>query len=247
MYKVLYLDDSEPILEIGKMFLERDKEIDVVLCNNVVSAYNYLKLNEVNVIIFDYSMPLLNGIQFIDCLRSRDINTPAVLFTAYSNEEVAIDALNAGIEYYLQKSGELKYDFVELKHIIKYVTLKHNESCIINFYEDKYRMIFNISQSPSIILKRDMTFDIVNPAFEELSGYTQDELQKMKWIDFVSPEYLPRMIKYHNDRRDGIKAPNTYDFKFINRNGNKIDVTINVDLIPSTDESIVSFKPKNYK
>ena len=57
-------------------------------------------------------MPDTDGIAFLRKIReSSDI--PFILFTGRGREEVVIDAINNGVDFYLQKGGDPKSQFVE--------------------------------------------------------------------------------------------------------------------------------------
>jgi PAS domain S-box-containing protein len=119
MLSVLYVDDEECLLEIGKTFLEMDGSMQVE-----VSTSAQLKLQEwgtssYDVVVSDYEMPLVNGIEFLETLRLRGDRTPFIIFTGRGREEVVINALNAGADFYIQKGGAPRAQFAELTHKIK--------------------------------------------------------------------------------------------------------------------------------
>jgi len=59
-------------------------------------------------------MPETNGIDFLKLIRSRDDPIPFILFTGRGREEVVIEALNSGADFYLQKGGDPSSQFKEL-------------------------------------------------------------------------------------------------------------------------------------
>lgn len=119
MLSVLYVDDEECLLEIGKTFLEMDGSMQVDISTSAQSKLEGWGNINYDVIISDYEMPLVNGIEFLETLRSRGDRTPFIIFTGRGREEVVINALNAGADYYIQKGGAPKAQFAELTHKIK--------------------------------------------------------------------------------------------------------------------------------
>ena len=61
-------------------------------------------------------MPGINGLEFLRHVRCHYRDLPFILFTGKGREEIAIEALNSGADFYLQKGGEQKPQFVELEH-----------------------------------------------------------------------------------------------------------------------------------
>ena len=75
--------------------------------------------NRYDAIISDYQMPGTNGIDFLKSLRSKGNKMPFILFTGRGREEVVIEALNSGADFYLQKGGNPDAQFIELEHKVR--------------------------------------------------------------------------------------------------------------------------------
>lgn len=68
-------------------------------------------------IVSDFMMPEMNGILFLRQVRLFS-DIPFILFTGKGREEVVIDAINSGADFYLQKGGDPSVQFAELGHKI---------------------------------------------------------------------------------------------------------------------------------
>jgi len=113
---------------------------------------------------------------------------------------------------------------------------------IVNKSKEKYRTIFENTGTATIIVEEDTTISLVNGQFEELSGYSREEIEwKKSWIEFVIEEDLERMKKLHYSRR---KVPDStlkkYEFRLVNKEGNIRDILIVIDLIRGTKKSVAS-------
>ncbi|MDD5724272.1 MAG: histidine kinase dimerization/phosphoacceptor domain -containing protein [Syntrophales bacterium] len=108
--------------------------------------------------------------------------------------------------------------------------------------EDRYRAIFDNTGTATAIIEDDLTIFMANAKFEELSGYSEEELEgRIRWTDFVVEEDLNRMMDYHNKRRgNGKQPPKKYEFHFVDRQGNIKDIFSTVDMIPGTKKSVAS-------
>ena len=116
---VLYVDDEPDLLNICKLFLEQTRDFSVETINSATAALDLLKAEQFNAIISDYQMPGMDGIEFLKTVRASNNTIPFILFTGRGREEVVIQALNEGADFYLQKGGDPKAQFVELAHKIR--------------------------------------------------------------------------------------------------------------------------------
>jgi PAS domain S-box-containing protein len=108
--------------------------------------------------------------------------------------------------------------------------------------ESKYGSIFENTGTATIIVDEDRIISEANTEFEKLSGYSKEEIEgKKKWTEFVVEDYLSKMIKYHDLRRDHLdSAPRNYEFIFKDKNNNLKDILITVGMIIGTQRSILS-------
>ena len=108
---------------------------------------------------------------------------------------------------------------------------------------ERYKTVFENSAEATIIIEKDTTISMANKEFEKLSGYSKEEVEnKMSWTQFVSPKDLDKMRQYHVERRkENGNPPRTYEFDFIDREGNISNIITNVDLLPNSEKSIASF------
>ncbi|MEI6842716.1 MAG: response regulator, partial [Methanomicrobiales archaeon] len=117
--RVLYVDDEPGLLGIGKLFLEKEGGFTVDTLTSATVALEQLNTERYDAIISDYQMPDMDGITFLKQLKTSGNTTPFIIFTGRGREEVVIEALNEGADFYLQKGGEPKAQFTELAHKIR--------------------------------------------------------------------------------------------------------------------------------
>ena len=107
--------------------------------------------------------------------------------------------------------------------------------------EQKYRTIFQNTLNPIMIIEEDMTISMVNDEFEKVSGYMKEEVEGTKWTEMIYKDDTAKMRDYHRLRRmNPDAAPKRYEARLINKDGNIMDVYLNVGLILE-NRSIVSF------
>jgi signal transduction histidine kinase len=115
--KVLAVDDEPAFLDVEKLYLAKH-EIDVNACESVPEAVDEIKSGEYDIVVSDYQMPNLTGIDLLKILRKDGSDVGFILFTGKGREDVAIAALNEGADYYIQKGIDLPSQFALLARII---------------------------------------------------------------------------------------------------------------------------------
>lgn len=115
---ILYVDDETDLLDIGKLFMERLGNLVVDTAISAEKALEKIAIASYDGIVSDYQMPGMDGIQLLQEVRKRFGDIPFILFTGRGREEVVIQAINNGADFYLQKGGEPKSQFAELVHQI---------------------------------------------------------------------------------------------------------------------------------
>lgn len=114
MISVLFVDDEPDLLEITKLFLKKTGEFTVYTALSVDEGFQVLQERPIDVIISDYQMPGKDGIEFLKMIRSLQDKRPFILFTGRGREEIVIEAINSGADFYLQKGGDVRSQFAEL-------------------------------------------------------------------------------------------------------------------------------------
>lgn len=103
--KVLYLDDQEYQLEFAKIFLEKfDDSIKVEGFTSPSAALQSLMLGDFDLVVSDYIMDEMSGIEFSRRLREFS-DVPIILYTGYGSEEIAESAFASGIDDYIKKES----------------------------------------------------------------------------------------------------------------------------------------------
>lgn len=122
---LLHVDDEELFLELTGIYLNRTGDMMVTSCSSAAEALRLVETEDFDGIISDYQMPGMNGIEFLFELRSSSKNMPFIIFTGRGRQEVVIEALNNGADFYIQKGGDISSQFAELENAIRQAVEKY--------------------------------------------------------------------------------------------------------------------------
>jgi DNA-binding NtrC family response regulator len=102
MATILYLDDEPTIGLILEDTLERAGHTTIG-AHTVPQALQALAKGGVDLIISDYRMPGLTGLEFLELLRQEGYDTPLIMLTGYATIEHAVESIKAGAIDYITK------------------------------------------------------------------------------------------------------------------------------------------------
>ena len=99
MRTVLFVDDEQSIRNaIERMYLERD-DVRCLFASSGQEGLDILAKEEVWVVVSDYLMPGMRGIEFLSKVRGMRPDTVRIMMTAYADLTIAIDAINKSEAY----------------------------------------------------------------------------------------------------------------------------------------------------
>ncbi|MFA4859829.1 PAS domain S-box protein [Methanoregula sp.] len=186
MFKVMYVDDESALLDLGKIFLEQSGLLSVDIVSSVEDAIEKLQADHYDGIISDYQMPGKDGLEFLKFIRSQNMDLPFILFTGRGREEIVIEALNSGADFYLQKGGEHKSQFVELEHKIKNAIDRKRTHDRLKESEQRMVDIINFLPDATFAVNLDKKIIVWNKTLEMMTGIPSDAV-----LGTSAPESIP--------------------------------------------------------
>ena len=194
--RVLLVDDEKSFLELSKLMLEKDSTVRLECVTSAHEAFEKLEHEEFDVIVADYSMPEVNGIEFLKGLRAREDTTPFIMFTGKGREEVAREALDNGADLYIQKGTDLRAQFAEL-------TMMINKLAQYNRMErlDKRERIFSelikrIDFIGFVAFDDQSIITVWNPGAEKITGLSHETVIGRSAIQLLESFNETRMSSY---------------------------------------------------
>jgi PAS domain S-box-containing protein len=190
MPSVLYVDDEPELLTLGRLILEKDGEFSVETAESAEEGLKKLRAGHFNAIISDYLMPDTDGIEFLRKVRLEFGQIPFILFTGKGREDVVIEAINQGVDFYLQKGSDPKAQFSELIHKIREAIERSRTDKDLQEKSEELDQFFTLALDLLCIADTEGTFRRLNSAWETTLGYRMDELVGKKFLDLIHPDDL---------------------------------------------------------
>ncbi len=168
--RVLYVDDKPALLELGKIYLQKSGDFSVITADSAEGALDLLNSSPFDAIISDYQMPMMDGIHFLTEVRKNHGQIPFILFTEKGREEVVVDAINSGVDFYVQKGGDLVAQYADLAHKVRLAVERHTVNKALEESEERFRGIAErISDLIIIADQKGPTY--VSPSVQSILGF----------------------------------------------------------------------------
>lgn len=193
---VLHVDDEPGILDVTARYLDRaDQAFDVRSVESAAAALEILDTESaaVDCVVSDFRMPGTNGLEFLEAVRSDYPDLPFVLFTGQGSEEIAIDAIRAGVTDYLQK-GTDPSQYTVLANRIANAATQHRLEQEVERTRRRFEQLVEHTVEVIPILDAEGVIEYVTPSSRRVLGYEPAELVGEQAFDYIHPEDLDRTV-----------------------------------------------------
>ncbi len=101
---IVLVDDEEMVLTSLRSFLNLETNLKIETFTSAKAAREFIKKNDIDIVISDYLMPEMDGISFLAKVREIRPDVPRIILTGYADKENAIKAINdVGLFQYIEK------------------------------------------------------------------------------------------------------------------------------------------------
>jgi DNA-binding NtrC family response regulator len=105
--RVVVVDDDDLVTSSLNSFFMLEIDIEPIIFNDALQAAQYLREHSIDMIISDFLMPEMDGIQLLLEARRLQPEIPRILLTGYADKENAIKAINeVRVFQYIEKPWE---------------------------------------------------------------------------------------------------------------------------------------------
>lgn len=233
--KILVLDDEVMVTKTLKTLLKLEGYNNVFTFNNPNEAVDWLKNNSCTVIISDFIMPEMNGIEFLRKAKELNEDTTLILATGYADKENAIKAINdVGIFKYIEKPWKNDDILLNIKNAIERTNLKIQLKNKINELEELNKNLENIvnkrteelkisNNKLEAIIKNLSEGLIVINSNNLIEQYNNAAIKILKTNELLNKNFFELVINEKNTKIKLNKGETLYlkDFSVVDYNENK--------------------------
>ncbi|MEF8832190.1 MAG: response regulator, partial [Candidatus Thermoplasmatota archaeon] len=220
--KTLLVDDDRSLLSEGKKFLERiNEEIEVLTVSSAERALEMIDEEELDVIVSDYKMPDIDGLEFLEELREeRDSDVPFIIFTGKGEEEVAMKALNLGVGRYIKKGNDPKSQYGVLADAIvqeyEYWGARRELERSEVKSRQKYEKMFHETPLGAFHYDEQGIIMECNDRFVEIVGSSREDVIGLDMLNDLENDELVEEVRSSLEKGEGY-----YEGEYTSVTGNK--------------------------
>jgi DNA-binding NtrC family response regulator len=101
---IMIVDDEDMVITSVRAFLQLETEYNITGFTVPEKAADYLRTNPIDVVVSDYLMPKMTGLQLLAKAKELQPEAARVLLTGHADKQSAIQAINdVGLFQYLEK------------------------------------------------------------------------------------------------------------------------------------------------
>jgi PAS domain S-box-containing protein len=180
MNTILVVDDEPDLLDLAVEYLGEPASWTVLTAPSADAALAVLAGRPVDAIVADYEMPGTNGIELLKHLRTKGDMTPFIIFTGRGREVVAMEALNYGADFYVQKGGDPEAAFGVLRNMVEKAVERRRAvdeaAALAERVEHQAQVLDEILSSipdPVLIMDKEGTVTYANLTAAKVLGFSR--------------------------------------------------------------------------
>lgn len=173
---LLCVDDDINILDLLKRYFELLPDFSVFTCTTTAEALKLTSQYQFDAIISDYAMPEMDGVAFLKKIRAQNDPALFIILTGRHLTQVAIETLNNGGNYYVQKGADIIPAIKKVEDFIRTTIHKRRTAHDEPVSDTRYRIF--VEQQPDLLCSflSDGTCTFANAAYANFTGRKESEI-----------------------------------------------------------------------
>ncbi len=129
MKTILLVDDEPSFQDLLCRYFENDYH--VLTSETGEDALEVIKANEVDLVMLDYIMPGINGIETLKRIKEFNKETPVIMLTGHSSPELPVTAKELGANDFITKPSMFKVIGNAISRVLNETSLKKQDSGLL--------------------------------------------------------------------------------------------------------------------
>jgi len=204
---ILIVEDQHIILSYVKSILKK-KFGTIHTALNGAEGLNLYKTHKPDIVVTDLQMPVMDGLEMIQHIRTLDPDAKILITSAYSNTNYMLKAIDLGVNGFHIKPIDSDRLLEQIDALVKQLSLE--EKALEE--EEKFRVLSSAARDAIVMMDINGMVTFWNQGAERIFGYTKEEVIGKELHKFLAPDY------YYEDHNKAMpKFRNSGDGKFVGK------------------------------
>ncbi len=193
--RVLVVDDDQDVADVTARHLEADHDdFEVATEYGGTAGLQRVDDGEFDCVVSDYQMPDMDGLEFLEAVRETDADLPFLLYTGKGSEEIASDAISAGVTDYLRKGvGTEGYEILanRIRNVVSRAQAERAERHLGELARATDRILYIFTHDWGELL-------FINDAYEDIWGRSVERLRESSrdFLNGIHPEDRDMVVEH---------------------------------------------------
>ena len=239
LLRVLHLEDDLDYCSLVKSVLEKEGwQVETAMVADISDFISALTRSAFDVILADYSLPKCTGIDALRAARQYSPNTPFLVVSGTIGEQAAIESLRSGATDYVLKHWPERLEPAvrrAVQEAREHAQRKRAEE-VLRQNEEEFRAMFELASigmaQADVHTGRWLR---VNQKMCTITGYSTQEMLRMRIADITHPEDLQRDVEVLQKMTRGESPDGRMEKRYIRKDGLAVWVNVNLTVIRNAD------------
>lgn len=178
--RILFADDDDTFRNVLTVVLHEEPTFEVTPVSSGEEAIEQLKASTFDVVILDYKMGAVSGLNVLQWIHEQKLETPVIMLTSAGSETVAVEAMKLGAYDYVRKES------IEVRHF----------HTLINGVYERYLFRQERKEIERLKLRREKNIATLDMYHETALAFGQVLNNSMTVFNIKLDEYAQELTPY---------------------------------------------------